>query len=360
MLVIDGAWGEGGGEILRSSLALSVATGKPFRIERIRAARAKPGLMRQHLTAVEAAALISGAEVTGAELGSTSLAFTPGAARPGSYRFSIGTAGSTTLVLQTILPPLLLAPGASRIVLEGGTHNPGAPPFDFLEKTYLPIVERMGPRVAARLARPGFHPAGGGRLEVEVEPVVSLRGLELLERGALRRRAGRAVIANLPRHIAEREVKVLQKRLGWLPGSFTVEEVSGSSGPGNVVIIEIESEQVCEVITAFGALGRPAESVAGDAVRQCRAYLRSEAPVGEHLADQILLPLALAGRGRFRTRGLSRHATTQIDLLRRFLEIEIAVEEIAVDGGRVDGGGDRGDVVVTVGAGGRPAAGLRA
>ena len=173
-LKIDCSMGEGGGQILRSSLALSLVMGRSIRIEKIRAGRKKPGLLRQHLTAARAAAEIGRAQVRGVELGSEELEFAPGVVVPGEYRFAVGSAGSATLVLQTVLPALLTASGPSQLVLEGGTHNPMAPPFDFLEKAFLPCIRRMGPRVEATLTRPGFYPAGGGAFEVAIEPVERL------------------------------------------------------------------------------------------------------------------------------------------------------------------------------------------
>src|SRR5258705_2280598 len=196
MLTIDGSFGEGGGQILRTALALSLVTGKPFRIENIRAGRKNPGLLRQHLTAVNAATEISRSEVMGAAIGSRELTFAPGSVVAGTYAFAVGTAGSTTLVLQTVLPALLVASGTSKVILEGGTHNPFAPPFDFLEKTFLPLVNRMGPQVTAELERPGFYPAGGGRMNVTVEPADALRELALPARGEVRARRAKAVVAN--------------------------------------------------------------------------------------------------------------------------------------------------------------------
>jgi RNA 3'-terminal phosphate cyclase (ATP) len=172
---IDGSFGEGGGQILRSSLSLSLVTGKPFRIENIRANREKPGVLRQHLTAVQAAAEVGSAEVEGASLGSKALTFVPGKIRSGEFRFAIGTAGSGTLVLQTILPALITAAGPSRIEIEGGTHNPAAPPFDFLQRSFIPLIERMGPKVKLELQRYGFYPAGGGRFVVEITPCEVLK-----------------------------------------------------------------------------------------------------------------------------------------------------------------------------------------
>lgn len=333
MLVIDGSFGEGGGQILRSSLALSMVTGQPVRVKKIRTGRKKPGLMRQHLTAATAAAQVCNAEVDGAEIGSTELTFKPDSVNGGKYHFNIGTAGSTTLVLQTVLLPLLLSDRASRITLEGGTHNPLAPPFDFLEKAYLPLVNRMGPTVHAKLERPGFFPAGGGRITVETEPVAQLRGFDLPDRGKLLSRRARAMVANLPRHIAERELRVVQRKLNLEEKLLEVQETRGSLGPGNIVTIEVSHEHVTEVFTGFGEVRRPAEAVANHAVQQCRRYLKAAAPVGEYLTDQLMLPMAVAGKGSFLSTGLSRHSETHLELIQRFLDVSISTEKRA--GGEV-------------------------
>ena len=212
-ITIDGSEGEGGGQILRTALALSLVTGRPFRIDGIRAGRKKPGLMRQHLTAVHAATAVSGARVSGADLGSRALSFEPGQVRGGDYRLAVGTAGSATLVLQTVLPALLFAREPSRLTLEGGTHNPIAPPFDFLARTFLPILRRMGASVDARLETYGFYPAGGGRFTVAIEPCTTLGRLSLLERGDTRVHA-RALVASLSENIAKRELSIVRERLG--------------------------------------------------------------------------------------------------------------------------------------------------
>lgn len=333
MITIDGSYGEGGGQILRSSLALSIVTGSPVRIENIRAGRAKPGLMRQHLTAVRAAADVSRAGVIGDEIGSTTLEFVPGDVVGGDYTFSIGTAGSTTLVLQTVLLPLALAKTSSRLVLEGGTHNPYAPPFDFLVRAYLPLLRRMGLNVDARLERAGFYPAGGGRAVVEIEPAAGWNELSILSRGELKRRGVLAVVSNLSRSIGERELKVARRHLGWNDDEFGVVEVERSVGPGNVVTIEVAYENVTEMFTGFGAVGRSAESVAHHAVQQCQRYLKGDAPVGEYLTDQLMLPMAVAGSGSFRSTGLSLHAQTHVELIHRFLDVRIETEKH--DGGDV-------------------------
>ena len=329
MLTIDGSYGEGGGQILRTALALSLVTAKPFRIENIRAGRKNPGLLRQHLTAVNAATEISRAEVTGAAIGSRELTFAPGSVVSGDYAFAVGTAGSTTLVLQTVLPALLIASGKSKLILEGGTHNPFAPPFDFLEKAFLPLVNRMGPRVTAELERPGFYPAGGGRMSLTIEPAAELDRLDLASRGEVVTRRARAVVANLPISIAERELKVIARKLSW-PREFTkAESIERSPGPGNVVIIEIACEQVTEVFTGFGERGLRSEAVAEKATQQARRYIGSEAAVGEYLADQLLIPMAMAGGGSFTTLPLSRHATTNMEVISRFLEVRIEATQLA-------------------------------
>lgn len=323
---IDGSRGEGGGQILRTSLALSMITGTPVRITNIRARRSKPGLMRQHLTAVQAAATISKARVEGAAVGSREITFTPSTVTPGNHRFSIGTAGSTTLILQTVLPALILASGPSQLKLEGGTHNPQAPPFEFLGRAFLPLLQRMGPTVGVELNRAGFYPAGGGSLSVTVHPVEKLQSLDLLERGEIQNRRATVLLANLPGHIAEREVKKLAELTSWDPLSFETHRID-SAGPGNAVLLELESENVTEVFTAFGEVGVSAEAVAEKAVREMRDYLKADVPVGEHLADQLLLPLALAGSGSYRTLPLSLHARTQVELIPEFLGVRIGVEE---------------------------------
>jgi RNA 3'-terminal phosphate cyclase (ATP) len=329
MITIDGSFGEGGGQILRTALALSLVTGKPFCIENIRAGRKNPGLLRQHLTAVNAAIEISRAEVTSATIGSRALTFAPGSVVAGNYAFAVGTAGSTTLVLQTVLPVLLVAGGKSRLILEGGTHNPFAPPFDFLERSFLPLVNRMGPRVMAELERSGFYPAGGGRMSVTVEPAPALKRLDLLTRGEVRECRAKAVVANLPLSIAERELKVIARKMSWRPQSMKAESVERSPGPGNVVTIEIECEHVTEVFTGFGERGLRSEAVAEKAVQQARRYIGADVAVGEYLADQLLIPMAMAGGGSFTTLPLSRHATTNIGVIGKFLDVLIETTELS-------------------------------
>ena len=326
MLTIDGSLGEGGGQILRTSLALGLLTRTPFRIERIRANRAKPGLMRQHLTAVRAAVECSGARVEGAGVGSTRLALWPGEVVAGEYRFSVGTAGSATLVLQTVLPALLGASAPSTLILEGGTHNPMAPPFDFLERVFLPLLGRMGAQVTTKLERRGFYPAGGGRFAVEIQPA-ELRPLHLVERGAIRARRATAIFAGLPFEVARRELDAVRAALGWEEACCRPLEVA-SAGPGNAVQLEIESEHITELFTGFGERGLRAESVAEAVAAEAAAYLAADVPVGEHLCDQLLLPLALAKGGSFRTLAPTEHTRTQLHTIAQFLGTQISHEQV--------------------------------
>ncbi len=337
MITIDGSIGEGGGQVLRTSLGLSLVTGQPFRIKNIRAGRSKPGLMRQHLTAVRAAAEISDAKVRGDAIGSRELEFAPGRVRPDRYEFAVGTAGSTTLVLQAVLPALMVAQGPSRLTLKGGTHNPWSPPFDFLAKAVLPLLGRMGANVTARLVRPGFYPAGGGEFTVAIEPAPDgrLRPLELQDRGEIITRHARAIVARLPGHIAQRELKVVERKLGWTGDSLAAEVAKDSIGPGNIVMLEIASRNATEVFTAFGEVNVRAEAVANKAVAQARAYLAADVPVGPHLADQLLVPMAMAAAqgagGRFRTVAPTRHTTTNVEVIEKFMAVAIAVTRAEQD-----------------------------
>jgi RNA 3'-terminal phosphate cyclase (ATP) len=244
MLTIDGSLGEGGGQVLRTSLSLSMLTGKPFRMVKIRAGRGKPGLLRQHLTSVHAAAKTCGAKLGGAGLGSQDLEFWPGNIRAGDYHFAVGTAGSTMLVLQTLLPALMLAHGPSTLVLEGGTHNPHAPPVDFLSRAFLPVIHCMGPRVDVTLERYGFYPKGGGRVCVSIEPATRLEPFELTERGPITRRLCEATVVGLPEEIARRELNTIAAGLDWPSEAFRSRRIDDGNGPGNFVTIQIECQRI--------------------------------------------------------------------------------------------------------------------
>lgn len=319
MIKIDGSEGEGGGQVVRNSVALSLITGQPFTITNVRGQRPKPGLMRQHVTAVEAACVIGAAETTGLAVGSSELTFRPGKVTPGDYHFAVGTAGSTGLVLQTVLLPLILANGPSRLVLEGGTHNMLAPPFDFIERCFLPIINRMGPTVMAKLVLHGFYPRGGGRIEVEISPS-PLRKIDCLDRGALVHRSVTALIAGLAGEIAVREIKTAQKHLsGWPEESFAIRQLPEAQGPGNILLAEAQFEHSTEICSGFGKLGTSAESLAKDVARRMLGFTATNAFAGPYLADQLLLPFALAGGGRFTTVKPSQHSRTAADIIDIFV-----------------------------------------
>lgn len=327
MISIDGSEGEGGGQVVRNACALSLVTGTPFRITNVRGKRSKPGLMRQHVTAVEAACGVGSATCEGLSVGSNEMLFTPGQVVPGEYRFAVGTAGSTGLVLQTVLMPLLLANAPSRLVLEGGTHNMLAPPFDFIARCYLPVINRMGPQVSARLVRHGFYPRGGGRIEVDIMPA-PLRPIDCIERGPLLGRSAQALVAALPLEIAQRELQTARRLLDWPADSFSAQRLPDDQGPGNILLLAAEHAHATEIVSGFGKMGVSAEHLAKAAAGRMAGYLQSAACIGPYLSDQLLLPFALAGGGRFTTVKPSQHSLTAAQIISRFLGRNCAFEQL--------------------------------
>lgn len=330
MIDIGGSEGEGGGQVVRNACALSLVTGEPFRVTHIRAKRSKPGLMRQHVTAIEAACAIGGSDCEGLAVGSSELVFRPGAVVPGEYRFAVGTAGSTGLVLQTVLLPLLLADRRSRLVLEGGTHNMLAPPFEFIDTCFLPVIRRMGGQATARLHTHGFYPRGGGRIEVEIAPS-RLSSVECCSRGALLERSAVTLFAALPFEIADRIRRSAAAGLGWGEAEVAVRELPEERGPGVILLLTARYEHAAEVVSGFGKLGLPAEQLARVAVQRMLGYMESTAFAGPYLADQLLLPMALAGGGAFTTVKPSQHSLTAAAIIERFTGVRTTFE-------RQDGG----------------------
>ena len=332
-IIIDGSEGEGGGQVLRTSLSLSAITGKPVRIENVRGRRKKPGLKRQHLTALKAAAEICGARVEGAELNSPEISFHPGAIIGGEYHFSIGSAGATTLVAQTILPILAHADTASTATITGGTHNLWAPTFDFLDEAFLPLFRTMGGRASAVLNAYGFNPAAGGSMTLNVKPTETPLRLELMDRGARVSERVVAVVANLKHDIASRELKTILRGLNLAPEQGEILHVEGP-GPGNVVSLFLEHEHVTEVFTGIGEYGVRAETLAKTIVTNAQKYIqaksadgRNNTAVGEHLADQLLLPMALFKGGVFTAMDITEHTRTNIEIIRRFLDVDIRLTQ---------------------------------
>lgn len=339
-ILLDGAHGEGGGQILRTGLALSLLTRRPLQIERIRAGRSKPGLMRQHLTCVKAAVAIGGGQVQGAEIGSTHLHFVPSAVlQTGEHHFHIPGAGSTLLVLQTVLPALLLADAPCVLHLQGGTHNPLAPPFEAVAYSYAPLLRRLGVGLSLQLHRRGFVPAGGGGMEVHITPAsAGLTPFDLCERGALLHHWAEAVAPHLKQDIPLRELLTLSACLGW-PNemgpdkTLRLSNVSDDPGPGNALTAVLNYEHITEVFQELGSHRRSAEAVARLVAQQVIQYQRSMGVLGEHLADQWMLPLAVAvwrsgQAARYTCTHLSTHTRTQAHTIPLGLPIDIGFETL--------------------------------
>jgi RNA 3'-terminal phosphate cyclase (ATP) len=341
-LVIDGSAGEGGGQILRSSLALSLLGGVPFTLERIRAGRKKPGLMRQHLTAVKAAAAISNASVEGAALGSTRLRFSPGPIRAGEYELDVGSAGSAALVLQTIALPLALQAASSQVRVRGGTHALWAPIYPFLEGAWAPLLARAGVALSLVQRGVGFYPAGGGEIAMTCGGS-ALRPLHLGTSQTPAKLELSAIVAGLSEGIARRELAAAAALLVDTPLSLHSATVR-SPGPGNAVWLAArasDASAASNVFSAIGEVGVSAEQV-GEAV--AAAYLKwreSGASVEEHLSDQIMLPIALAGAGSFSASALSLHARTNIEVIHAFTGARFRVWELDASRFRFELGSSR-------------------
>ncbi len=337
MIELDGAFGEGGGQILRSALSLSLITGKPFRIYNIRAGRSKPGLRPQHLKAVEACAHISGAQVAGHELGASRLSFRPGKVRPGSYHFDIGTAGSVSLLFQAIFLPLSLAGGSSTVTLVGGTHVPWSPCFHYLEKPWQEFMRRVGFNCELELVRAGYYPKGGGLLRAVIHPAGELRGLELPQRGELIELRGLSMVSNLPRQIASRQKRRAETLLQELDIAARIEETElPSPGKGTMLYLDARFQHSQAAYFGLGAIGKRAEQVAEEACAGFKAFMQTSAAVDEHLADQLALPLALTRKASiFTTCRITRHLLTNARVIERFLPIRAAIEGDLGSPGRV-------------------------
>ena len=347
MIELDGSQGEGGGQILRTALALSLVTGKPFRMDNIRAKRPKPGLMRQHLACVNAAVAVGGGvEKTSAlnaagqvvQIGEITLVFTPGEVRAGDYEFAVGSAGSCMLVLQTVLWPLLQARAASTLLLGGGTHNPMAPSCSFLT-ALAPYFAGNGEALFdIDLRRHGFYPAGGGEVRVRLHPPAQgFAAIHLMERGALLEAYAECLHAGLPRGVAERELDVLRKGLGWQEDCLRDRGLRSNEGPGNALLAVLRYEHITEVFAAYGEKNVSAEQVARRVLQEVKDYLAHQAPVGPHLADQLMIPMALAGlqgkTGRYWVTELTEHTRTNARTIEAFLPVKFSLEPL--DGGTV-------------------------
>lgn len=330
LIIIDGSFGEGGGQILRSSLSLSMCTDAPVRIDNIRAGRRKAGLLRQHLACVRASKEICNAKVVGDELGSPTVEFHPGKIVAGTYDFAIGSAGSTSLLFQTVLPALLLAERESTVRFSGGTHNDLAPSFDFIKHSFIPVLKLMNINIEVELQAYGFMPYGGGKWTAKVQPSNQTTPLELLKREESVSRQAVVTQSGVSRSVAERELKRVQKKLQWDNDELHIKQVE-SIGPGNIISLRISDGHVSEVIDIVGAKKVSAERVAGRAVASYKRYIESGAAVGEYLCDQLLIPLALGTGGSFTTLEPSLHTKTNIEVIKKFLDSDIGVSKLEND-----------------------------
>jgi RNA 3'-phosphate cyclase len=341
VIEIDGSEGEGGGQILRSSLSLALLTGKSFHLKHIRAGRSKPGLQPQHLTCVRAAAAIGQAQVRGDSLGSTDLTFVPGEVVAGDYHFDIKTAGATSLLLHTLYLPLALrGQGPSKLTLVGGTHVLASPCYHSLDVTWRAYLDLMGLPLKLRLIRPGFYPRGGGKIQVEIPSCQHLRALQLQERGRVKVH-GFSAVAGLSEDIARRQAKRAVQRLSRLtsPDRFPLEQWQG--GPSSVLAVIVETTPAPALFFGLGARGKPADKVADEAVDEALGYLNAApAAVDRHGADQILLPLAFAdGFSTYTVAEVTPHLLTNLAVVRRFLDRELVCEGAAGQPGVVKIGG---------------------
>ena len=329
MIELDGSEGEGGGQILRSALALSILTGRPFKLTNIRANRSKPGLQPQHLMCVRAAGAISGATFKGGSVGSSVLYFEPGPLKPGKYTFSIGTAGATALVLHTVYLPLALrGTEASEVAITGGTHNQHAPCFHFLETTWAAYLRKMGIEVEVEMTRPGFYPRGGGEIRATIHPCSQVNGIHITTCPDLTTAGGFSAFAGLPESVGKRQARRLSARLKseGVESHIPLEEWQAAN-PGSVAAVMFRQAPVPPLFFGLGERGKPAESVADDAADEAIRFRDSGCPVDPHSADQLLLPLAFSpDASEYRTSEVTRHLTTNIETVRKFVDRTLTVD----------------------------------
>jgi RNA 3'-terminal phosphate cyclase (ATP) len=327
---IDGSYGEGGGQIIRTSLSLSAITGRAVEIHNVRARRTKPGLQPQHLTAVRSAAALCDAQLVGDSVGSTFFSFTPQTeVKGGEYHFDIGTAGAAPLVVQTVLMPLTQANAPSKVLVTGGTHVPHSPPIEYLEAVYIPLLRRAGVDVTLSYSSAGFYPRGGGQIEVEIQPAGALTPLQLAQRGRLEELRAFIVTSNLPEHVAERGATTVERAMKAVGRKVIVESrAKPSPGPGAAVVLAAKCETGIAAFSSVGELRKPMEKVAETPCKEFMRWWKTETACDEHGADQLVLPMAFAnGESCWTTPIVTEHLRTVLHVVQQFLPLEVALEE---------------------------------
>ncbi len=327
-IIIDGSQGEGGGQILRSSLSLSVLLLKPFEMINIRANRPNPGIQAQHLKAIEASALISNAITEGASLKSSKLRFIPREIKAGNFKFNIGTAGSTSLVLQTLYLPLSFAPATSVISIIGGTHVPWSPTFDYLKNCWLYFMEKIGFKISVDLKRAGFYPHGGGEVKAIINPITEIKPLNIIDRGKLLKIEIYSAHSNLTDEVAKRQAKTAEKILkNYAEVEIVIDELESYSKNTTIAITGIFENTVC-CYTNLGEKGKRAEIVAEEACEKFLNFLSSDSALDEYIADQILLPLSIANDvSEFTVLKITNHIRTNMETIKNFLDVDFEIKE---------------------------------
>lgn len=331
MIEIDGSFGEGGGQILRTALSLSGLFMKPFRIFNIRKGRKKPGLRPQHLTCVRAMQLISAAEVTGDKIGSSELVFEPRGVKAGEFLFDVGTAGSTSLVLQTIIPSLIFSKEKTSVILKGGTHVPFSPSYDYIADVFAPVLVKIGIRMELKIESYGFYPKGGGRIRVDIFPAGDIQPLRVTERGAVSGIKGYSGTGNLPSSIAERQksaaIKKIQAGINDLRPPVAIEILNVSSpGQGTFIFLYSEAENAVAGFASLGERGKKAEAVGGEAADEFMEYYFTNAAFDKHLPDQLVLYLSMAKEeSLFTTSSVTQHLMTNLSVIGLFNKFHYSV-----------------------------------
>lgn len=326
--VIDGSYGEGGGQILRTSLSLAALTGRPLKLVNIRGKRKKPGLRPQHLTGVKACAAVSGAKVADARLGKQNLTFKPKEISGGSYNFRIPTAGAATLVLQAILPPLWKAKGESSLLVGGGTHVPWSPPFHYLAEVFVPTLDRLGFTGEIQISRWGWYPKGGGEIEASLRSCNPSGSIILDRPFKLKRVTGISASSRLPEHVRVRQKRQLLLRFekAGIDAEIGLMDVPALN-PGSLVFLCAQGGESVAGFSSLGARGKRAERVADEAANALFQFLDSEAALDHYLADQILIYLAITpGEHRFTTSKITRHLLTNTWVIEQFLPVHFEVK----------------------------------